>query len=461
MSGEKNGDSGSQKKQAENKPNLNEYQYKLLLECSKNRDINPWNKYRKKHPDEEIWLESADFAGANLQGADLFKANLQGADLTMGANLQDAVLEEANLQGAKLWNANLQGAYLEGANLQRAYLAKANLRDAKLRGANLQGAYLEGANLQGADLSIANLQGAYLEGANLQGANLLGANLQGADLFKANLQGADLGMANLQDAKFLAANLQGASLVEANLESAELWHVKLQGANFTTAIVDGGTLIWECEVNCYSKSERFTDFEGVGLDSVRIDPETKQLLEYNIRRKNWEEWYKSKSKNKWIIRMRRLTTSPVRLFWSISDYGLSTGRIMLSFLLLMVTFATIYFLWGWADYYIFGIKDEPGIVKELFIAPQAQQQMSDFYYCLMIYFRSVCFSIATMFSLGDISFVNTQFGCRWWFGHLILIVQMITGYMLLGALITRFAILFTAGGPAGKFAKSELKEKDR
>jgi hypothetical protein len=32
---------------------------------------------------------------------------------------------------------------------------------------------------------------------------------------------------------------------------------------------------------------------------------------------------------------------------------------------------------------------------------------------------------------------------------------MVTGYMLLGALITRFAILFMAGGPAGKFAKTD------
>jgi hypothetical protein len=34
-------------------------------------------------------------------------------------------------------------------------------------------------------------------------------------------------------------------------------------------------------------------------------------------------------------------------------------------------------------------------------------------------------------------------------------VQVILGYALLGALITRFAVLFTVGGPAGKFAKKE------
>ncbi len=63
------------------------------------------------------------------------------------------------------------------------------------------------------------------------------------------------------------------------------------------------------------------------------------------------------------------------------------------------------------DYYHFGIKIEntPGIVKELFIASQPEQ-MSGFYYCLMICFRSVCLSVATMFTFGDISIVNAQFG---------------------------------------------------
>ena len=30
-------------------------------------------------------------------------------------------------------------------------------------------------------------------------------------------------------------------------------------------------------------------------------------------------------------------------------------------------------------------------------------------------------------------------------------IQVILGYVFLGALVTRFAVLFTAGGPAGKF----------
>jgi hypothetical protein len=134
----------------------------------------------------------------------------------------------------------------------------------------------------------------------------------------------------------------------------------------------------------------------------------------------------------------------------MSDYGLSTGRIIGSCILFVLIFAAIYFIWGYVDYY-HGIK-EPGIVKELFVSPKPEQ-MSGFYYCLMICFRSVCLSVSTMFAFGDISVVNAQFGWKWWFSHSILILQMVTGYMFLGALITRLSILFTAGGPAGKFTK--------
>jgi hypothetical protein len=37
---------------------------------------------------------------------------------------------------------------------------------------------------------------------------------------------------------------------------------------------------------------------------------------------------------------------------------------------------------------------------------------------------------------------------------------MILGFVLLGALVTRFAVLFTAGGPAGRFADDKKKAAD-
>ena len=160
---------------------------------------------------------------------------------------------------------------------------------------------------------------------------------------------------------------------------------------------------------------KYTDVRGAALEVISIDPATRQLLEHNIRRKNWEQWYKEHQILRW----------PVRLFWQASDYGLSTWRVIMSFGLLAFVFAVIYSLW-----------------------PR----------CVMVYgnvgnfhsfIHALYFSVVTMTTLGfgDIA-ANPKSTC----GQLLLMLQVVLGYVLLGALVTRFAVLFTAGGPAGKFA---------
>ena len=144
------------------------------------------------------------------------------------------------------------------------------------------------------------------------------------------LQGAYFDRANLQGAKLVGANLQRAILAGAHLENADLWGAAIQDADFSRATVDGKTLIWDCKIN------RKTNFEGVGLGSIRIHPRQRQLLEYNIRRKNWEEWY---TKGCWWQRiLKRLF---IWTFWLISDYGLSTWRIIKTFFGLAVVFAVV------------------------------------------------------------------------------------------------------------------------
>lgn len=250
----------------------------------------------------------------------------------------------------------------------------------------------------------------------LKEAVFLGAKLQKAELCGTHLERVDFGLAHLENATLLAARLEGAILCRCYLE----------GANFDRTVVDGSTLIWECKVNRHCSKEKGTDFEGVALDSARIDPGTKQLLEYNIRRKNWEDWYKEHPRLKWLV----------KLFWWISDYGLSTKRIIFTFFGLAIIFANIYYYWGRIA--------PPGIVGNLFI-----DRTSVVIPWQLVPLRTLYFSIVTMTTLGfgDMYAYPTS-----WFGHILLMVQVILGYVLLGALVTRFAVLFTAGGPVGKFA---------
>jgi predicted permease len=72
------------------------------------------------------------------------------------------------------------------------------------------------------------------------------------------------------------------------------------------------------------------------------------------------------------------------------------------------------------------------------------------------FIRACYFSIVTMTTLG---FGDMYANSASWLGHILLIGQVLIGYILLAALVTRFAVLFTTGGPAGEFSKTEKKNK--
>jgi len=308
--------------------------------------------------------------------------------------------EEIWLQGTKLIAKHLKGAQLAGAHLEGAMLGDTHLEKA----------HLFGAHLEGADLG----------NAHMEGANLIDAHLKGADFSFAHLEGAKLLEAHLEEANLIHAHLEGADLFIAHLEGADFHTAYLEGAAFTACSVDGLTFFWRCKI------DRKTDFRGVGLDTCRIDEGTKELLEYNKRRLNWEDWYRGESEKKWGRALHQFLTSPVRLFWFLSDYGRSTGRILLFFLILAIIFAVAY----WAKPDCVMVNGQVGGLRN--------------------FLHSLYFSVVTMTTLGfgDIA-ANPQSNL----GQVLLMLQVFCGYFLLGAIVTRLSILFTAGGPAGKFSK--------
>ena len=293
----------------------------------------------------------------------------------------------------------------------------------------LEGANFEGAQLKDADLTGAHLEEAILYKAHLEGADLRLALLEEATLWEAHMVGAKLNYAHLERAKLDNGHLEKAGFVEAHLEGATFHKANLEGANFQTAIVDGSTLFWDCVV------DRYTDFLGVGINGARIDPETKQLLEYNIRRRKWEDWYKTHQKVGWVVKG----------FWWVSDYGRSTGRIIFTFFALTFIFANIYYHWG---------RLTPGgIVSNLFTDGQGAAVQ-----WWLVPLRTLYFSIVTMTTLG---FSGMSANAQSFFGHVLLMVQMLAGYVLLGALVARFVVMFGAGGPAGKFAEEKKTQTEK
>ncbi len=271
--------------------------------------------------------------------------------------------------------------------------------------------------LQGAELQYSVLQGVELYNANLQGAKLWGSNLQGAQLWSADLQAADLRGINLQGANLVEADLKGSNFRHANLQDTNLWGGKLQGAKFRGVIVNGSTNFFACEI------DKKTDLRETGMEDTRIESGTKILLKYNIRRMNWKDWYKEH----WFLRW------PVKLFWLISDYGRSTGRIMLTFFALAIAFTFVYFL---QPNYVM-VNDVVGDIRG--------------------FVHALYFSVVTMTTLG---FGDIAANPDSWPGQVVLMLQVILGYVLLGALVTRLAILFTSDGPAGSFTPMDKKTKE-
>ena len=295
-----------------------------------------------------------------------------------------------------------------------------------------------------------------LEGANFDGFFLVGVRLDEdpINIFgKVYLERAKFRLANLNHARFFRAHLERSDFYHANLESALMSLSHLEGAQFSRSdlrgaqlpfcIVNGSTIFLYCEIN------QHTWFYGVGLDSLRIDPETKQLLEYNVRLRKWEDWY---TWSDWYegcpeIERRRAWKAlcwPVRAFWEISDYGISTKKIIITFFGLALIFANIYYHWARIA--------PPGIVDNLLVDRNGNEVQT-----WLVPLRTFYFSVVTMTTLG---FGDMYANALSIWGHLLLTIQVILGYVLLGALVTRFAVLFTAGGPAGRFA-NEKKNRNK
>lgn len=371
---------------------FSQIQYDLFIRCSEKQDMTKWNKWRKEHPDEEILLRSADLGNAYLLGAHLEKADLAGA--------------------------NLEGAYLVGARLENADLVGANLEKADLREAHLEGANLVEAHLESASFILAHLENASLREAHLEGADLAGANLEGADL--------------------TGANLESANLLITNLNGTNLDHVNLMGAKLESVYVNSSTILRRCTI------DRYTYFGGVtNLDSIMADSDTKEILRYNSRRLNWEKWYTDHPFGRW----------PIRFFWWISDYGLSTSRILAAFIILAFLFVVIYYAYGAWDYYYLSVKEQPGIVKNLFANDEGQVPN------WLVPLRAFYFSIVTMTTLG---FGDMCAHAQRLEGHLFLMAQVLLGYIILGLLVTRFSVMIRSGGPqATKFARMKSKEYAR
>jgi hypothetical protein len=293
--------------------------------------------------------------------------------------------------------------------LERANLGSAQLREANLSFAHLNDAVLLRADLRRAELREAHLEGARLGDANVEGANLYAAHLEGAIVHR--------------------ANLRGANLSNATLAGAGIWSSHLEGANFSLAILDEKTNIAACT------ADRKTDFRNANLDGTRVEESLRQLLRDNVRRLSWLDWYR---RGPWPLRIpKKALIHPI---WWVSDYGRSTLRIILVFFVLALLFA--------ATYYFCGLTGHP-LLANLFEEPNGNSISAGIVFARACYFSVVAM---TTVGFGDVH-VNPQ--SLW--GHMLVGVQVLLGYVILGAVVTRLGVLFTGSGPSAKATRRPSK----
>src|SRR6266699_2080637 len=289
-------------------------------------------------------------------------------------------LEEASLIGAALIEANLSNAKLRGADLLGADLSSADLR-----GADLGEAILSEAILSGADLFVADLSSANLFEATLSEASLREATLSGADLSSADLSGANLSEANLSNAKLRGANLLGADLSSANLNETDVSDIKYLDRNHEQRF-----LTW-----VYPRAIMRGKYQGIrvascyGKATFKRDAQDQDFLD--TLEKQWEETWRM-----WLFRA-----------WGIIDYGRSMFGVFLLALIIVLGFGLTYHF-------------HPDLLS---YGSHSQTAFSPFY-----------FSIVTFTTLGFGDVTPNGVG-----GEMIVSLQVISGYLTLGLLISILA----------------------
>jgi hypothetical protein len=271
-----------------------------------------------------------------------------------------------------------------------------------------------------------------LEGSTFQqcafdrDVNLENAYLTGAYFTDCSLHGVNMHHAYLQGVDFTACDLTDVSLSEANLEGATISKSVMDGVNMQFAVFNGLSKLDPSQWNLR------TDATGTNVATARSYPQVRQSLDYNVRRLQWEKWYGK----------HPISAVPVRLFWMLSDYGNSFGRIVAVFVTSVLAYSLVYLFCGILD-------NNGGLIDGLCKISSRGNGTSEkeVLPSVILPVRAVYFSVVTMTTLG-FGDMHARADSIW--GHIVVTTQVCIGYIMLAALVTRLAVLaVSTNGPSG------------
>ena len=301
-------------------------------------------------------------------------------------DLRGVNLAGDDLSGMDLSGVDFSGSDLSGINLSGARLFKAKFTDALLMNADLSKCELTGADLTNANLENANASQVGLGMACLKGIRMFRANLQGATLSKADVRGADLRCTCLRNARIREADMSGVDLTGADLREADLALCNVARANFKDVDFRGARL---------RAIDKFEKAEWIGVDIRDINFAGAYTLRRFVVDQNYLKEFREKS---------RFATALYWLWWITSDCGRSLSRWCFWITLQLLLFATL-FKYAGLDY-----GKHPTALSPLY------------------------YSVVTLTTLGYGDVVPSSMA-----GQIIAMVEVITGYVMLGGLLSIFS----------------------
>ncbi|MCL5224956.1 pentapeptide repeat-containing protein [Pseudomonas nunensis] len=312
--------------------------------------------------------------------------------------------ETIKLRGANLSNLNISDAIFKSKNGRGADLYKANFKNSILSGIDFSDVNLMEAEFQGADISGGFFHDTVCVRAQFESTKFTMVDFTCANLQEATFKFTRFFECNFYETNFVAANLEGARFIGGGYNPflGSEHRLNLCGASFIKAKFDNETFF-----DLFNVSIR-TDFRATNFESANFSSGLRQTLQYCNRRHNWNDWYRQRSDVKSFF---------VKAFWLHSDYGNSTARIVKAFFSICFLFALIYC-----------------VFPNMIIGLEPWQPI-----------RSLYFSIVTMTTLG---FGDMFARPDSWAAQCIIMIQVLYGYVLLGALISVLSNLFISDGPA-------------
>ena len=401
-----------------------------LLYCVENGKEEEWNEKYTLYLD--YGLKACGLDKNTTYYFELFSRKFETADsifsrpLLLRPNIQDIIIpDDRDIIFRRL---HLEGADFSNSTLENVIFDRCNLSGSRFHNTKLSHVHFHNHSC-------------------LDNCSFSSATLKDVDFYYTYITHSAFNFADMEHVTLLKIDLTKSHFKQSNLTNCRIQRSTLSDCDFSYACIDSTTRIIDNNI------DELTDFTGVGLSGICMDEDAKVILESNIRRIHWNNWYQKEkirirkfSKKTGIVNPKSIDIDleegknfneigkktpvrkflkaierifidiPVAFFWMLSDYGSSTKRILLSFVTLNLLSFEAYFLLQLVGF-------SPSVLSGNLIQMLLQAFL-------------IPFGVGE-FDLGQVHPVFL----------IVMFIQVIGGYVILAALVTRLAVLFQNRSP--------------